>query len=116
MADFPGGTVNHINPIFNVADLSASITFYTEVIGFELIHTFGEPADFGIIGRDGHQIYLCERKQGHPGTWLALFVADPVSMYEHLVANGVEMLTPQRRTDGEFRVVDPDGHVLRFFG
>ena len=116
MADFPGGTVNHINPILNVADLSASITFYTEVIGFELIHTFGDPADFGIVGRDGHQIYLCEQNQGHPGTWLALFVADPVRTYEHLVANGVEMLTPHRSSEGEFRVVDPDGHVLRFFG
>jgi catechol 2,3-dioxygenase-like lactoylglutathione lyase family enzyme len=116
VADLPGGRLNHVNPILNVSNLTASIAFYTEVLRFELLHTFGDPADFAIVGRDGNQIYLCEHGQGHAGTWLALFVADPAAMYEHLTAENVEMLLPYEGSGGEFRVVDPDSHVLRFFG
>ncbi len=96
MAGFPGGKLNHVNPILNVSDLRASI-------------------DFAIVGRDGEQVYLCEQGQGNAGTWLALFVADQVALYERLRANGVTVLMPYDGSGGEFRVEDPDGHVLRVF-
>jgi catechol 2,3-dioxygenase-like lactoylglutathione lyase family enzyme len=113
MTDAPGGTLHHINPILSVSDLRVSITFYTEVLGFELLHTFGDPATFGIVRRDQHEIYLCVHGQGQPGTWLALFVSDPAALYERFVANGVKVLMPY--DGGEFRVEDPDSHVLRVF-
>jgi catechol 2,3-dioxygenase-like lactoylglutathione lyase family enzyme len=115
VAGFPGGKLNHVNPILNVSDLRASVDFYTRIVGFELYHTFGDPADFAIVGRDGEQVYLCERGQGSAGTWLALFVADQVALYERLRANGVTVLMPYDGSGGEFRVEDPDGHVLRVF-
>ncbi|MFB6726447.1 VOC family protein [Kribbella sp. NPDC056345] len=105
----------HVNPILNVSDLRASIRFYTEVLGFELLGTFGEPADFGIIRWDEHEIYLCVNGQGQRGTWLALFVSEPAALYERLVAGGAEVLMALAGGDGEFRVADPDGHVLRVF-
>lgn len=112
---FPGGKLNHVNPILNVSDLRASIDFYTRIVGFELYHTFGDPADFAIVGRDGEQVYLCEQGQGSVGTWLALFVADQEALHERLQANEVTMLMPYDGAGGEFRVEDPDGHVLRVF-
>ena len=115
MASFPGGKINHVNPILNVSNLHNSIDFYTRVVGMELHHTFGEPTDFAIVGRDGQQIYLAQRAQGQPGTWLAVFVSDPMALLEHLVANGVRLVEPERPDSGEYRVEDPDGHVLRFF-
>lgn len=113
---FPGGQINHINPILNVSSLRDSIDFYTRVVGLELHHTFGEPADFAIVGRDGQQIYLAEQAQGQPGTWLAVFVSDHVAMREHLAANGVRLVEAEQLGADEYRVEDPDGHVLRFFG
>ena len=113
--DQPGGKLNHVNPILNTADLRTSIAFYTGILGFDLIHTFADPANFAIVGRDGHQIYLCERGQGAPGTWIALFVSDLADMWEQLAGAEVRVLMPYEADKGEFRVEDPDGHVLRFF-
>ena len=110
-----GGVLVHINPILNVSDLQSSITFYTHVLGFELLDTFGDPASYGTIRWDQHEIYLCENGQGQPGTWLALFVSEPATLYEQLVANDVKVLMPYADDGGEFRVADPDGHVLRVF-
>jgi catechol 2,3-dioxygenase-like lactoylglutathione lyase family enzyme len=115
MPSSTGGTLVHINPILNVSDLQASIAFYTEVVGFKLLDTFGDPADYGIIRWDQHEIYLCENGQGQPGTWLTLFVTEPAALYQQLVANDVEVLMPYPDGGGEFRVADPDGHVLRVF-
>ncbi|WP_406051482.1 VOC family protein [Kribbella sp. NBC_00889] len=110
-----GGALVHINPILNVSDLRASIKFYTEVLDFELLGTFGDPADFGIIRWDDHEIYLCVNGQGQPGTWLALFVSKPAALYDRLVTDEAKVLMPYAGDDGEFRVADPDGHVLRVF-
>jgi catechol 2,3-dioxygenase-like lactoylglutathione lyase family enzyme len=114
VTQFPGGRVNHINPVLNVRDLSVSIDFYTRMLRLELYHTFGEPADFAIVGRDGQQIYLCQQAQGQPGTWLAVFLSDPTAMFDHLSTNGARLVAPYNTDAGEFRVEDPDGHVLRF--
>ncbi|WP_405061605.1 VOC family protein [Kribbella sp. NBC_01505] len=115
MAGSTGGTLVHINPILNVSDLQASIAFYTELLGFEVLGLFGEPADFGIIRWGEHEIYLCVNGQGKPGTWLALFVSEPGALYERLVAGGADIVMPYAGDEGEFRVTDPDGHVLRVF-
>lgn len=113
MANFPGGRLACINPILNVSDLAASVAFYTEVLGLELYHSFGNPTDFAIIGRDGQQIYLCQNGQGQPGTWLALFVTDRNALRRRLTTHGYEIVVPETGDGGEFRVQDPDGHVLR---
>ncbi|WP_433008775.1 VOC family protein [Kribbella sp. CA-294648] len=110
-----GGTLVHINPILNVSDLQVSLKFYTEVLDFELLATFGDPADFGIIRWDEHEIYLCVGGQGQPGTWLALFVTEPAALYDRLITKDAKILVPYAGDDAEFRVADPDGHVLRVF-
>jgi uncharacterized glyoxalase superfamily protein PhnB len=114
MTGLPGGTLNHLNPILNVNDLETSIVFYRENLGFELLHTFGDPPSFAIIRRDTHEIYLCHQGQGQPGTWLGLFVTDSTALHAHLVANGAKLLDPPDTT-GEYRLEDPDGHILRIF-
>jgi catechol 2,3-dioxygenase-like lactoylglutathione lyase family enzyme len=113
MAGSTGGALVHINPILNVSDLQASIKFYTELLDFKLLNTFGAPPTFAIIRWDHHEIYLCLNAQGHPGTWLALFVTNPAALYNHLITNQANILIPY--TGEEFQVTDPDGHVLRIF-
>lgn len=110
-----GGDLIHINPILNVSDLQASIKFYTEALDFELLDTYGDPANFGIIRWGPQEIYLCENGQGQPGTWLALFVTEPAALYDQLVTNNAKILTSYTPDGNEFRVSDPDNHVLRIF-
>ena len=112
---FPGGKINNANPILRVANLADSIGFYTHMLGMEVHHTFGEPFDFAIIGRDGQQIYQCESTQGHASTWLAIIVSDPKALREHRKASGVPVVEPDEAGGGDYRVKDPDGHVLRVF-
>ena len=114
MSEFPGGQLNHINPILNVSNLENSIAFYTNKLGLNLLHTFGNPITYAIVGSNGCQIYLSSNSQGKGETWLSFFVDDLSSMYNHLKENNAEILLPLSDKN-EFQVADPDGHVLRFF-
>lgn len=114
MAAASDRTLQHINPVLNVADLQASIGFYTG-LGFSLLDTYGDPADFAIIRWGEHEIYLCQGSQGQPGTWLALFISNAADLYDQLVAEGVTVLMPPTESGAEYRIKDPDNHVLRIF-
>jgi hypothetical protein len=50
-----------------------------------------------------------------PSSWLALFVTEPAALYKKLVTNDAKILMPYTADGGEYRVADPDGHVLRVF-
>ena len=53
---------------------------------------------------------------GNPGTWVWFGVDDVKPLYERYKANGATILMPPTNFPWalEFRVQDPDGHVLRF--
>ena len=98
-----------------VQDLSTSLIYYCEVLGFSRDWTTGQ---FAGLSRDGWSIYLCERGQGQLGTWLWIGVEDVDRMYGECQSKGAiirrEITSyPWAR---EFLVADPDGHVLRFGG
>ncbi|MFI7066040.1 hypothetical protein ACIBL3_33925 [Kribbella sp. NPDC050124] len=43
---------------------------YTNNLGFKLLHTFGDPADFAILGHDEREIYLCHKvKASSSAAW-----------------------------------------------
>ncbi len=71
--------VERINPYLNVRDLSASISYYVDVLGFEL---YVETATLGIVQRDGHQIHLskCEEAGRSQQIWIG--VQDVAVLYE----------------------------------
>ncbi len=48
-----GGALVHVNPILNVSDLQDSIRFYTEVLDFEVLGTFGSRLTSGSFGGTG---------------------------------------------------------------
>ena len=102
----PGRTqFEHAEPILRVADMTRSISYYTEVLGFR-------NADWGTdsftsVSRDGASIYLCRGSQGQPGTW--------AWVGEYRTA-GARIRHPPRNYPWalEIHVDDLDGHVLRF--
>jgi uncharacterized glyoxalase superfamily protein PhnB len=106
----------NMTPILNVKDVSASIDYYVEKLGFELRWDWGSPPGFACVGRDAVQIFLCRDAQGAPGTWIAIWVQDVDALYEDYKKSGA--IVRQKPTNfpwgaREMNVQDLDGHRLR---
>jgi hypothetical protein len=54
------------NPILNVAEVSRSVRYYVDVLGFE--NAAWGNADFTSVKRHGAGLYLCRGVQGQAGT------------------------------------------------
>ena len=102
-------------PILRVRDLVASSRYYQEILGFRVDWSV---QDFAGLSRDSGRIYLCEGDQGQQSTWVWIGVEDLDGMHAECRAKGAKISLeitsyPWAR---EFRIEDPDGHVLRFGG
>jgi catechol 2,3-dioxygenase-like lactoylglutathione lyase family enzyme len=117
-----------ISPFFIVADVVASLSFYRDMLDFEIV--FQEPAEdpfFAIVRRDGAMVMVksvgveplpnCEREP--QARWDAyLNVPDPDALAIEFASRGVTFSVPLKDThDGlrGFELKDVDGYVL-FFG
>jgi len=104
-------------PIFSVRDLRASQRYFRDALGFTLKWEHGDPPGFCAVGRGDATIFFCERCQGHPGTWIMIFVKDVDRLHEELVGRrAVVKMPPTTMPWGlrEMNVADPDGNVIRF--
>ena len=63
-----------------------------------------------------YAIMFCQADQGQPGTWVWIGVEDVKPLYDEYVAGGATIIQSPTNYSWalEFRVEDPDGHVLRF--
>jgi len=131
-------TVSGISPFFVVADVPAALSFYRDMLGFEITFRGPIPEDefFGIVRRDGAMIMLkalgaiCDGKEvlvepvpnyyRQPAfSWDAyLEVPDLDALAAEFASRGVTFSSPIRDTDDGlrgFEVEDLDGYGL-FFG
>ena len=107
--------IENINPILNVRDISASLDFYVNSLGFTNADWGDE--NFTCVTRDGRSIYLCRNGQGNPGTWIWVgFGGNIFDLYEEFKSKGIVIHQPpvSHPWAMEMLVQDPDGHVLRF--
>lgn len=118
MPDRNAGTaaVECIIPILRVNDMSASMRYYVEVLGFTVEWGDAETSTMASVSRDGQAIMLCQGDQGQPGTWVWIGVEDIEPLFRQYLARGATVR--QRPTNHpwayEMRIEDPDGHILRF--
>ena len=103
---------------FIVADVPASVAFYTTKLGFRPGFTWGgEPPTFAGVNLGSQQIFL---EQGAPepkGCAVYFVVGDADELYEYQRANGVEIVEPPGdRPYGirDYLVRDRDGYALGF--
>ncbi|MCW5806797.1 MAG: VOC family protein [Deltaproteobacteria bacterium] len=99
-----------------VADLATSQRYYRDKLGFKIDWTDGDPADFGAVTRGHTQLFMCQRCQGHPGSWLWVFTPDVDRLHKELVQRGALIQSPPDDKPWgvrEMQVADPDGNVLR---
>ncbi len=110
-----GFHIENITPILYVKDMSRSLAFYLDILGFKKAEWGDE--NFTSIGRDNSGLYLCKGGQGNPGTWIWIgFDGDIISLHQKLISKGVTIKLPPTNFSWayEMRVQDPDGHILRF--
>ena len=110
---FPAN-VEMIDPILCVCDLDRSVTYYTEVLGFEAADWRTD--DFTSVALAGNGIYLAQNTQGQTGTWVWVGVGNVRGVFELYQQRGAIIRLPPTKYPWalELQVEDPDGNVLRF--
>ncbi|MCB9320924.1 MAG: VOC family protein [Lewinellaceae bacterium] len=107
--------MENINPILRVENMSRSLAFYVDILGFTNAE-WGDHA-FTNVRKDRCSIYLCQGAQGQAGTWVWMgFAGDIHRLHQQLMERGVAIRMEPRNFPWayEMHVLDPDGHVLRF--
>jgi catechol 2,3-dioxygenase-like lactoylglutathione lyase family enzyme len=119
----PASRLNYIAPVFRVADLSRSLGFYRDKLGFGVDFVF-EGLYVG-VSRDSCRIHL---KCANPSPRdqiafdreehidVCIGVSSATALSASLAAASVQFVVPLRRMPygTEFYVRDPDGYVLGF--
>jgi uncharacterized glyoxalase superfamily protein PhnB len=103
-----------VTPILRVADVNASLAYYTERLGFTMDW---RTEDFLSVTRGKCHLFLTQDAQGHAGTWVWIAAEDTERLYAEWTASGAMIRQgPTNFPWGslEIQVTDPDGHVLRF--
>jgi len=110
-----GTQVECIIPILRVADLRESLRFYVDVLGFAADWGDQPGSEMASISHSGQSIMLSEGDQGQPGTWVWIGVEDIDPVHERCRSQGARIVSAPENFPWayEFRIADPDGHILR---
>ena len=106
-------------PILSVADLAASLDYYTSVLGFEVAWEWGEPAYLASVFRDEVELNLSKVESTATLTASKVYfqVLDVGAYYAQVTAAGAKVdVALDDRPYGmkDFRIVDPSGNELSF--
>jgi catechol 2,3-dioxygenase-like lactoylglutathione lyase family enzyme len=103
---------------FRASDMRASVQFYRDVLGMELLYG-GEDACFSSLRAKDTEAPILNLEQGRTVTgWgrMIFYVADVDAFWEYLRGKGFNPERPRDASWGEryFHMPDPDGHELSF--
>ncbi|UQD75103.1 VOC family protein [Bradyrhizobium japonicum] len=106
--------------VFVVSDITASLAYYRDVLGFEVTFEYGRPPSYACLCRDEVGLHLLaaaatKRLPGHGG--ICIFVTDVDQVYAELSGRGARLLNRPEDRDysmRDFDVVDADGNQLTF--
>ena len=125
--------VRSVCALLQVFDMPASVRFYRDVLGFEIVETSpreGDQFDWGLLRLNDAFLMLNtayeqeyrpaqpeqERVAAHGDTGLYFNCPDVDGAYRHLLAHGVDVKEPKVAPYGmkQLYVRDPDGFALCF--
>ena len=117
--------IRQIAPQFFTTDVSVSLAYYKDKLGFECVGTWEDPPSYAIVVRDQHRIHFrcAEPPTANPDKYADelldayLFVDDADALYAEFAARGVEFTRELGNTPWqarEFVVKDCDGRLLAF--
>jgi glyoxalase/bleomycin resistance protein/dioxygenase superfamily protein len=100
-----------LTPILNVSNIKESFEWF-EKLGWKKAWDWGDPPDFGGVCSGECEIFLCANGQGgrgkgvamtfgpegnqsaDKGVWLCILVDDVDAVYQHCLAQGLEVTWP----------------------
>ena len=110
---------SHPATVFVVKDVTASVAFYREVLGFAVDFSYGgDPPTFAGVYRGSATIYLqASSETARPAGAAALCVAldDADAVHDELRNSGANVVVPPETRDyglRDFNVQDPDGNTI----
>ena len=123
--------VSYLCPLIQVFDMPASLRFYRDLLGFEIVEASGPGDDFdwgrlrlGPANLMLNTAYEKDRRPAEPdpahiaahGDTTLFFGADPDAVYEHLRSRGVKTDPPATAPYGmkQLGLRDPDGYGICF--
>jgi catechol 2,3-dioxygenase-like lactoylglutathione lyase family enzyme len=105
--------------VLAVRDMTRSIAYYRDALGFPLTFQYGDPVSYACFCRDEVNIHLAlagePRLSGHGG--VCIFVRDVDAIHAELVERGAKVVKPPEDYDygmRDFDVLDLDGNRLIF--
>jgi catechol 2,3-dioxygenase-like lactoylglutathione lyase family enzyme len=117
MAELEAGQAPEItfegsNPILRVKDVTASIDYYVNVLGFKV--TWQTPL-FACVSRGRVGLFLSQGDQGHPGSWVWIGVSDCEALCAEYRRKGARIRHEPSNYQWalEMQVEDLDGNILR---
>ena len=114
------------NPSVFVTDFDRALAFYTDMLGFEVVFTYGDPPFYGAVQRDEVHInvrhvddspFLSGVRDDEQLLSLSITCSDAKALFLELQAKGADF---QQRLEtkpwqwDEFVVRDPDGNLILF--
>lgn len=117
--------IRRIAPQFFSTDMSATLAYYKDMLGFECLGTWLDPPVYAIVARDGHAIHFrcAAPPAANPEKYeeelldAYLSIEDADALYAEYAARGVEFTRELGDTPWncrEFVVKDGDGRLLAF--
>jgi catechol 2,3-dioxygenase-like lactoylglutathione lyase family enzyme len=100
-------------PILPVRNLTTSVDYYVNTLGFRL--DWHDPGIAASVSRGRCGLFLIEGDQGHPGTWVWIGVPDADALHAEYLAKGAIIRQPPTNFSWgcDLQISDPDGNVLR---
>ena len=116
-------------PTLFVTDFARSVAFFTDLMGFKVAFTYGEPTFFGQMVRDGamlnlrfvHQPVLVHGDEADLLS-VSIWVSNAKQLFLEFQTAGVSFHQTLRsepwhgQGQGGFIVADPDGNLISFGG
>ena len=117
--------IRHIAPQFFTTQMSATLAYYKDSLGFDCVGTWQDPPVYAIVARDNHRIHfrLAAAPTPNPDKYADelldayLFVENADALYAEYQRRHVEFTRPLGDTpwrSREFVVKDCDGRLLAF--
>lgn len=116
-----------MTPILCVDDVPTSLTHYADVLGFQVLWSWGEEEafdapshpTFACVARGEYAIFLSEKSQGNAGSWLCLNVKsfeELDQVHAEYRESGAKIIEPPTNCSWGMRemvVEDLDGNTFR---
>lgn len=119
----------NVEPQLFVTDFQRALSFFTDKLGFKISYTYGDPAFYGEVVRDGARLNLrlvarpvLDHSAGGDLLSAAILVSNAKQLFLEFQERGIEFHQTLRRQpwhgqgQGGFIVADPDGNLIDFGG